>query len=222
MPALPSPGNVLRVQLNIGIGASIEAGSRFFVSYSGGTPNTTDLNTLSTDIADAWETAFAAEVCSSEALHGVICTDLSSDTGAEGLWSGTKSGSSGGTQLSSSVCVVVNHEIDRRYRGGRPRTYLRGGTATDLNQTNEWSTTFQSAFLADWQAFIAAVLATTGISITLSNIVNVSYYSGNTVFTTPTGRARNIPVVRDTPVVDHIVDSTVALKIGSQRRRNNL
>jgi hypothetical protein len=47
----------------------------------------------------------------------------------------------------------------------------------------------------------------------------VSWFSGNTVFITSTGRGRNIPTKRVTPLVDVIVNSTVATKVGSQRKR---
>lgn len=220
MPGLPSPGNILRVEFKTGDLASIEAGSRFFLSYTGGPPTAGNLNTLASDVSSTWGTHMASMVNASFALHGVVITDLSSDTGAVGEWTGTVDGTrTGGGSLIASAAAVVNHQIDRRYRGGRPRTYVIAGTAADLDGTNEWGSDFLTDMLTAWQAWIAAILAETGIGIALTNIVNVSFYNGNTVFTTPTGRARNIPVARTTPLVNSIVSSSVALKVGSQRRR---
>jgi hypothetical protein len=221
MPARPSPGAVLQISFNIGDEASHEAGSRFFMTYTGGAPSAGDLNTLASGVADAWETDLAGVTYENEALHGVTITDLSSDTGAVGEWTGTKAGSDTGSPLIASAAFVVNHQIDRRYRGGRPRTYLRAGVVGSLatGSSNEWSTGSLAAVLDGWEAWIHDIGEITGVGITLTNIVNVSWYKGNTVFTTPTGRARNIPVLRDTPVVDVIVASSVATKVGSQRRR---
>ena len=224
MPALPSPGQVLRITFKTGDGASIEAGSRFFVTYgpSGTVPNGTDLNTLATDVANAWEAHLANSVSTEESLHGVEIVDLSSSSGAEGVWTGTKAGLNSAASLVASACAVVNHQISRRYRGGRPRTYVRMGTTSDLTGTNQWNGTFLSGALTNWEAFIAAVLATSGLSITLGDIVNVSFYEGFTTFTTPSGRVRNIPTVRATPKIDNITGSAIAVKLGSQRRRLNL
>jgi len=219
LPELPSPGAVLRVEFKIADGASIEAGSRFFLSYTGGPPSGADLNTLAAAVASQFTTHLAAIVSTAETLTDVIITDLSSDTGAIGTWTGTNDGTRSGTQNIANAAATVNHAVSRRYRGGRPRTYLRCGTESDLSGTNEWTSGARTAFLEAWEAWIAAILATTGIGVTLTNIVNVSWYKGNTVFTTPTGRARNIPTLRTTPVVDPITSSIVAQKVGSQRRR---
>jgi len=219
MPPLPTPGDVLRVQFYSTDDASRQAGSRFFVNYTGGTPGSGTLTTLASSIASEWATNIAPIVHSNEDLVKVVITDLSSDTGAEGVWDGSHAGGLGGPELIASACVVVDHQILRRYRGGHPRTYLRAGDATKLATMNEWTTAFQTVALAAWEAWIAAVLATTVGGITLNNIVNVSWYSGNTVFMTPSGRARNIPKLRVTPLVDEVQSSTVLLKVGSQRRR---
>lgn len=222
MPPLPSPGRVLKVDFTISDSSSIQASSRFFLEYTGGPPNTTDLNTLSTAVAAAWVSNMATYTHSSDHLVAVEITDLLSPTGAVGTWTGSDAGTSGGNQLTASVCAVINHAISRRYRGGRPRTYVRMGASTNLTGQNEWNPTAITNFKAAWQAWVAAILATTGLSITLTNVVNVSYYAGFTVFTSPSGRARNIPTPRVTPLLDNITNSSVSPKLGSQRRRLNI
>jgi hypothetical protein len=227
MPALPFVPGVLRVQFNTGVGASIEAGSRFYVSYSGGPPNSTDLNTMASDVADYWETSIGPYVASSEALHGVIITDMASISGAVGTWTGTKAGTNaGGPSLAASISMVVNHQTGQHYRGGHPRTYLRVGVAdsADEYQTNVWAPAFLADVLTAWQAWVAAILAISTLSITLENIVSVSYYDGyNTA--TPPWRGPGFkypPMVRAVPEVVTIVNSSCATKFGSQRRRLNV
>jgi hypothetical protein len=222
MPPLTPPGPVIKVAFETDTGASIPAGSRFFLKYSGGTPTTADLNTLATDVATAWASHIAPVVRSTESLVTVTCTDLSSDTGAEGVATVSHAGSLSGDSLPANAAALVNHSVARRYRGGRPRTYLRCGVAESLATANEWTTSFQADVLAAWQAWIAAVLALTGFGFTLLDDVNVSWFSGNRVFTTPSGRARNIPVPRDTPIIDNITNSSVPQKVSSQRRRLDL
>jgi hypothetical protein len=222
MPPLPSPGDVLRVEFKTGDNATVEAGSRFFLNYTGTRPITSDLNTLASDVNTAWDNWISNVVSTAEALHGVIITDLSIDTGAEGTWTGTTAGKETFAEpIIASGCAVVNHQIARRYRGGRPRTYLRcgGSDALASGSTNQWSSAFQSSVLTQWQGFVAEILALSGFPFALQNIVNVSWFNGNTVFITPTGRSRNIPVKRATPLVDVVVNSVVAPKVGSQRKR---
>jgi hypothetical protein len=220
MAPLPPVANVLRCEIMVNIGASIPAGSRFFVEYTGSPPNSTDLNTLAAAIEAAWTSHWAPIVASSEELVKVIVTDLSSDTAAVGTWTGTSAGGNTGGALIASAAVVVGHRTGRRYRGGQPRTYMRGGTDDKLASSNQWNDSFLSDALGDWEAMIAAVLATTGISIALTNIVLVSYYSGfNTVGPDVEGRYRYPPKKRGTPLVNSIGSSYISKKVGSQRRR---
>ena len=211
----------------MGVGADIQAGSRFYVSYSGGPPNSTDLNTLATLVKNAWVTNMAPVVYEAESLQGVICTDLSSDTGAVGNWAGSENGTlSAGEGLTSTTSMVMNHHTGVHYRGGHPRTYLRVGAAsgTCLVSANEWQTAFQTSVLDGWEAWIAAILAISDISITITNIVNVSYYSGYNT-TSPPWRGPGYkypPKLRDTPRVEIIGSTTTAAKLGSQRRRLNI
>ena len=219
MPALPSPGQVLRVNIGITTQSPVVAGSRFFLSYTGGTPSQGNLETLATAIGTAWASNIAPHVSAGEALTEVAVLDLSSDTGAEGIDTTTRAGGASGSAPPSEVAVQVNHKIGRHYRGGKPKTFMRMGMEADRVSEYQWSTSAQAAFLSAWEAWIAAILATTGIGVTLGNIVNVSYYSGFTVFITPSGRARNIPKVRTTPLVDNITSSTVNQVVAVQRRR---
>jgi hypothetical protein len=223
MPPLPSPGNVLQCSFATDTAASINAGSRFFLSYTGGPPNSTDLNTLAGDIASGWNTNIAPWVHPNDSLVAATVTDLSSDTGAVGSWTGSHAGSlSPGDQLPAQIAACLNHKISRRYRGGRPRIFLRCGTDHYLSGTNEWTDDFITDIDGAWHTFITALVATSGLSITLTDIVNVSYYQGFLAFEEPSGRYRNIPQKRTTPKVDGITLTTCAKKLGTQRRRADI
>jgi hypothetical protein len=222
MPPLPpvtSPACV-KVEFKTNTTAAELAGSRFFLSYAGGPPDSADLNTLATVVSNGWNTNIAPSVNSAESLVSVVITDLSSATGAIGEDLTVHDGTHGGTQLPASACMVMNHHILRRYRGGRPRTYLRVGNDGDIVDADQWSSGILTSVLDAWEAWIAEIIATTGIGVTDLAIANISYKEGNLVFTTPSGRARNIPQPRPGgPLVDAIQSTTPAAKIGSQRRR---
>jgi hypothetical protein len=212
----------LQVELRVGDDASIQAGSRFFLSYGGTPPSASDLVTLADSVQAQWGSYLAPYVGSAESLQGVTITDLSSPTAAVGVWTGSVDGTASG-ELPASICTLINHHINRRYRGGRPRIYLRMGTTANLVSNNQWNSTYIGDALTAWEEFISHVIATTGIGITGLAIVNISYYEGFTTFMTPSGRYRNISKLRvGGPVVDNIVSSTVASRLGSQRRRLNV
>jgi len=227
MPPTPpvTDPSCIRIEWKVGVNATIEAGSRIFMSYSGSAPSVADLNSLATAVSVAWNDTIAGQVNSTESLHNVTITDLSSDTGAVGEWTGTINGGlEGDISLPASACAVVNHQIARRYRGGRPRTYLRIGVQEQLSGTNEWDSGALTTFLGTWEGFVAAIIATTGIGITSLAIVNISFFEGFTTVLNPiTGRTKDVPKLRTGgPLVDPITLSSVATKLGSQRRRLNI
>lgn len=222
MPPLPAVPGVLRASLKFTMDASIDAGCRFFFSYTGGPPTQGDANTLSAALQQQFGEHLMSPLADNCVLVESTIQDLSSDTGVVSTNTTTQAGGAG-AMLTASACYVINHLIGRHYRGGKPRTYIPGVVAGNLTGTNEVSSAAQTAIGTAWSGAINAFLGTSGVTITLQDIVNVSYYSGNKVVTSPTtGRARNVPQLRPGgPVVDHISGSVVAAKLGSQRRRLN-
>jgi hypothetical protein len=220
MGELPAVPNVLKVNAHWGIEGDLLGQTIHYFRYTGGPPSPANCATM----ADAFVTDFAIEfaaLCSNfVGMLEAVVTDLSSDTASQGAggtpWVGTR-----GTELTPpGAAVVVAHTIGRRYRGGKPRTYLPAGVSSDIATTGLWTTGFVAAVDAAWGAAIAGFL-TAGAGCTLDNIVNVSYYKGFTVVTSPTtGRSRNVPTKRASPVVDNILGHITNRQIGSQRRRN--
>jgi hypothetical protein len=222
MPPLPSPGLVVRANFQISDESGVPAGSRIFLTYHGSPPNQSVVDSIASGIASAWNSNLAAMTATTDTLDFVEVQDLSSDTGLVGTAAPADAGTRTGTALPASVAANIQHIIGRHYRGGKPKTFLRSGVIGDLHatSTNDWSAAFISDLKTAWQAFIGEVLGISGAN--LSNIVNISYYNGFTSVLNPvTGRTRDVPKLRDTPIVDTVTDALVHAKLGSQRRRLN-
>ncbi|MBA0087123.1 MAG: hypothetical protein HRJ53_19235 [Acidobacteria bacterium Pan2503] len=122
--------------------------------------------------------------------------------------------------MTANDCALVNLHIARRYRGGKPRQYWPFGVITDLNNTKNWNTSFQTAVNNAMIALNSAAIAMAWTGGNIAAPVNVSYYHGFTVVTNPiTGRARNVPKLKATPDVDTITGQSCNQRVATQRRR---
>lgn len=221
MPALPSVPGVVKVQLGWKVYGDLGVTSTVFLSYSGGPPDTADAASLAGSIFTDAGDAYAALLDTESALSSVKVTDLSSSSGGEAVHDGNVVGTRSGGVLAGATCVLMNYTLGRRYRGGKPRNYFPFGVSSDLGDRQSWAPAFTTAVNSAWSSFIGNVIGDTGGSTTITSHVNVSYYEGSRVVTSPTtGRARNVPIVRTTPVVNPIVSATASAVPASQRRRN--
>lgn len=220
MPALPDVPNVLRADLQWTVGGDLDVITRLFFRYSGGPPSSADAVSLAASIyGDA--AAMKALWESGTDLIGVKVTDLSSATGGVGEHAQTTSGTGATASMPGSVAVLVNYLITRRYRGGKPRSYLPFGSEADIATRQSWVGTFVTAVDSALSTFFGAVIGTVGGGTTITAHVNVSYYEGFTVVVNPiTHRSKNVSNPRTTPLVDTILSWTVSSRPGSQRRRN--
>jgi hypothetical protein len=203
------------------LGDGSPALTRFFISYSGTAPTNSDLDTFCTAVSTAYGTNLKSLADTGGGLKEVDASDLSSATGAIGVWTGSIAGTRGSTFIGAGTSLIESYKIARRYRGGHPRGYWPFGIQTDMLDRNTWKGTFTAACDTGFAAFFTAVLAAgwTGAGTLLHT--NVSYYQGFTVVTNPiTGRARNVPSLRGTPVVDTVTSLFTQGQIGSQRRRD--
>lgn len=221
MPALPNVPGVIRTHIILGDETQGQAGSRFFIQYTGGPPSSADMVALATSVSAAFGSHLAPLYASPNAVGDITCEDLSSSTGAVGTFASSVTGSRSGTELPANCTAQIAFQISRRYRGGKPRIYLPLGVEGDLNDKASWDNTFIGLVNAGWSAFMVEILATSGLGISLVNHVNVSYYSGPNT-STPPWRGPGFkypPKLRTTPVIDQIVSHSLSPKIGSQRRR---
>jgi hypothetical protein len=135
----------------------------------------------------------------------VTVLDLNSNTGAEGIGGAAATGTRAGSSIPASNCVVLNHNIARRYRGGHPRTYAPFGANADTATTGTWGGTFLNTCQTNFNAWVAGCLTTSTGGVSLVQYGSVSYFSGGHL--------------RGTPVWDPILSTTSRSRIGSQRRR---
>lgn len=219
MPPLPNVPNVIRCDLHWQVGVDANALSRFYFSYTGSAPSSANLNSLCTSVRNAWTTDLQSFYNATGGLLRVVMTDLSSDSGAQGTDLTAVSGTRSGNDLPNATAVLFNHVIARRYRGGKPRSYIPFLTTSDLT-TGVWTTSVANSLQAAFTSFIAAVIGASAGSTTIEAHVNVSFYNGFTSVQNPvTKRYRNVPTIRSSPLVDTITATTVNPKPGNQRRR---
>src|ERR1700679_1124186 len=221
VPPYPAAPKTLRVALKHVFGVDADVLPRFFISYAGTAPAVTELATFNPAVATAWNSDLAGLTPNECALVEVETIDLSSDVASVATTTVSHTGTRGSAFLDAATALVASYTILRRYRGGHPRGYWPFGIETDLEDPQDWSTTFLTACASGLEAFFTAVLFAPwsgGGPLTQSN---VSYYAGFTVITSPTtGRARNVPTLRGAPTIDLVTGIVPRQRVGSQRRRN--
>jgi hypothetical protein len=197
-----------------------EAVNVFHQAYGGGPPSFSDCET----IGQAWYNQWVAELTPTQPaqtnLISVTVTDLSSSTGAEGIYNnaGTPTpGTSAHGMLPLHSCFVLSKTILRRYRGGHPRMYLPIGTTNDLNDDGHWKGSSWVPWVAAWATMVSNVIAENpfgGTSVAEECCVS---YNGKYDLPNsgpPTYR-RVTPAVFDIPL-DGYAGSEI---LGTQRRR---
>lgn len=223
MAVLPNVPGTLRVAMHFTVGGKPNCISRFFISYSGTAPTTADLNTFATAVRAAFNTNLKSLCVASVVLTSVEVTDLTTLSSAQGEDVTNVAGTRAGGGNVGSAALVISYDVSRRYRGGHARGYWPFGGASDVQTQQTWLAALQTAAQTGFAAFMTAVKAAgwTGAG-TLGHVV-VSYYQGSHVVTNPvTGRARNVPDLRASPLVSNINANLVRIGIGSQRRRERI
>ena len=220
MPPLPSPGPIVKLNINWGVDGDSMAETIHYYRYTSGAPSAADLSAFANVVVSNGQDGFQA-LCNDQ-VGMLACTarDLSSPMGNEATagtpWLGTR-----GTALTPpGAAMVISHSISRHYRGGHPRSYLPLGVSGDISTAGFWSDAFVIASDAGWGSFNAANIVTEG-SLVIQDLVNVSFYGPpNRVITGSGGRVRTVSTVRGVPIVDHVTGHNARKVIGSQRRRN--
>jgi len=220
MPALPAVPSVVRVDLNQSMGEDVHVLNRLFYHFGGALSNAdaaTWANTIQTDMGTDW----AGAVHSDWGLLEVVVTDLTSATAAVGIAASTVIGSEPGTVLPAEDSMVFEYKVARRYRGGKPKSFTTGHVSARMLDPQRWAPAQLSALLSQWTTFLGHIASHAPAAVGAVTHVNVSYFSGFTVVISPTtGRARNVPTLRGSPVVDTVIAVTADPKIGAQRRRS--
>lgn len=221
MPPLPNVPKTLKYVVSWAIDGDTMGQTVHYFNYTGAAPTAANLSSAANGFVSDGSTDFAALCNTHVGMQNCTITDLTSPTSPQATagtpWVGTRTGG----QLSPGTAVLVAHSISRRYRGGKPRTYLPFGTSTDITTAGLWATALQTATDSAWGAWIASQVGRLNAFTAGAALCNVSYYHGFTVVTNPmTGRSRNVPTVRAVPIVDEVTGHTTSIVIASQRRRN--
>jgi hypothetical protein len=221
MPALPVVPNVVRWDIFYDVGTDIAALTRLHIGYTGTAPNSAACTAFAVSLDTIVDAELAVYMNSDNAITGCRVTDLSSVSGGQGESLTTTAGSLTDEPVGAGVALLAHMGIGRRYRGGKPRSYFPLGDAGTVLTPQTWDPTFITNVQASLDAIRTDIGSLVQSGCTLTDLVNVSYYHGFTVVTSPTtGRARNVPTLRVTPVVDQALSWTAEARFASQRRRN--
>ena len=184
---------------------SIPAANVLHVGYSSAAPIPADLVLLGEALSNAIKGALQASYTPEHILTEVICTDIATDSGSVGSysvpWLGTDSDADA---ISAGSSLMINWQQQRRYRGGKPRTYLPAGGASHMLTVSQWGPTQLASLAAAAVALQAAGVGTYG-ELHCTGLGCVSYvYRG---------------VARIDPIFEVFTGYTVSSFIRSQRRR---
>jgi hypothetical protein len=221
MPALPPVPATLRIDTEFAVGTDALVIARSFWAYSGSAPNSTTCLALATTIHGYGAAEFPPVMDSNVALNATRVTDLASPSGGDATYTAFHAGTRGSSLLPGGTTFLVNYKLGRKYRGGKPRNYFPFGTAADLTSPQAWSGSLVSAVQSAVGTWAATVAATASGGTTITQQVNVSYYSGFTPFTTPSGRVKNISTLRPGGPLVNPITAIVANGVPSSQRRRN-
>lgn len=193
---------------------------RFFLTYSGSAPLDADLTAMAEVGAGAVGT-YVMPLCREDKTNvGMIITDLTSETSAQGEGTDTAVGSLTGGSLPASAAVVIAQTTARRFRGGHSRVYLPCGDDTKLANDHAWDGAFLDSVVGAWDSTISVTASGSwGDAGTVTQVM-ASFYLGftNVPYGVPT-KYRRVPTPRDPAVNYEVIALLGRSAIGSQRRR---
>jgi hypothetical protein len=218
VPPLPAVPRVVRLQLHATFGGDTNVLNRFFFQYQGAL-SLADAQTWLNAMVTRWLADWVTNLTTPYSHHDADLTDLSTASSPQVFNSVAGAGVNAPPTLSADSAMVIKHRIARRYRGGHSRSYLTGHQAASLSGPNTWSAGNITAYGGFFNTWITHVLADTPVAAAPAVQVNVSFFSGFTNKTFPSGRIHPVPTPRLVPIVDAVIANTVNPKVGSQRRR---
>jgi hypothetical protein len=187
--------------------------------YSNAAPTSTDCVNIATKLAQQMGTGVLSQFPASTVLTEVICTDIGSANGFQGVWSGSEPGVNTGNALASSSAFVVNFIVNARYRGGHPRAYFPPMTSQALLDPSKWVASNAATYLGDIKTALQGMAGFVSGATTITEQVAVSYYQGGTWKPDQNGRYHWVPTRRSPPISLPVVSYSYYPLVGSQRRR---
>ena len=205
MPVPPDHPGVLRIKHNWNVGSDLSVGTTLHFTYTGTAPSNAVCATIAADCYALAVTNLVPLLCDDNYLTGVDVTDLTSPSSGNGVHVASQVGTRAGLPLPAATCVLINYGLDRRYRGGHPRSYVPAFTVNDIDTEQSWEGGSLTAFIPAWTDFIESAVGSMWAGGGTPTNVNVSYFDRFTAVQNPiTLRWRNVPKVRTTPVVDTV------------------
>jgi hypothetical protein len=177
----------------------------YHVGYTGAAPVASDLVSFATAFANVLVDKWIPSLNSAYTLDEVIVTDIASDSGQVGSYSSGAPGVNSDAPISAGSALLVNWQIIRRYRGGKPRTYLPPPTYNRLATPSTWddSATGNAGVLA--AALLALCSGGTFGAFVTTSLGCVSYRSGD--------------AARVDPLFEPFTGYSVGSLVRTQRRR---
>lgn len=194
-------------------------GIRFYLSYAGAAPTGANCTTLAGDIMTALGGQLQPLLSTGTEVQECDVLDIATTSGLSGQSTASFFGTRAGTPIAAQVAMNVEYGIARRYRGGKPRTYLPAGVDSDLLTVATWTPAFINAVNAAMIAGFAAIEALVVGAMGALRHVNLSYYDGFTNHTSTSGRERAVPTYRAVALHDNITGYFAKAMLSSQRRR---
>lgn len=220
MPTPPVVPEVIRFRLTGTLQDGDAWGNRLYVLYTGSVPGAPSVLSFCESIASEWNSTWGHLLADGTLLTAVDGVDLSSTDGSGATADVSYAGGVAEGAMPNQVAANVRFDIDRRYRGGKPKAYVAGAPATAQANQSSWTTTFVNDMGTEWTAFNTAIGAMSAGGCDLTGIVNVSFYNGFTAVKNDiTGRYRNVPTYRGSPLIDLVTSFTCDVVMGTQKRR---
>jgi hypothetical protein len=217
---LPPVAGALRIEVQCSLGSDVDVLTRLFFAYGGGAPSETVLADLNGTVNTGWVDNITPLQAADTTMTQITSYDLSSEDAASATTEESHAGTRMGTGLPAQVAFGLNFKIARRYRGGKPKTFLPVGCIADLATPQTWTSGFVTAVEDGFAALIAAIAGFDFGGFDMGGQINISYFKGFTNVMYPSGRYKVVPSLRvGGPVTDPIVAIAPNLKTVTQRRR---
>lgn len=168
---------------------------------------TTDLNSVATQAQSAFS-HIQAFTTTDTTWVGTTAQDFGSDTGLVGSATAGGTGTEDPPTLPVQNAAAIDWKIERRYRGGHPKSFLSGIAEARVTANRLWTSGFQTGLEA---AAVATQAALNEVGITHGSSVEVFTHVNRSTFTGHTERPSN--------QIDPIVGSAIQPVVASQRRR---
>jgi hypothetical protein len=221
MARLPSIPGCIQVDLIYNDGSDTDVRNILYFTISE-TSSTAALQTFANAIKNAWSTHMAPNTAPNVSLVEVFINDLTSPTSPQASddLAAVVGTALSGHELTSGAAFVMGNEGGLKYRGGHSRNYLPGMHNDTLQDTNTWTTAWQTTMVNAWSAFITAAITAAGGALgTIAHAIAHRYGSSATApVMEGSVSARSVPLT--TPFTEPVVAYKTNPQVGSQRRRN--